>query len=208
MFYRFLRICGCIDIEKTYEPTFANYKINDIEENIIYDKNLSEDEIIFKSKIKNDNKEAYLNNLKEKLYKITNDKDIPYFSFEGKRYFARPSNIYDGDTFSIIFEDGNKNIIKYRCRCLGYDSAEMKPSLSNPNRDKEKELALAAKKRFTELLMAHNSGLILVECHGFDKYGRILVTIYNNVDEMSVNELMIIEGHGKPYDGGKKDVNW
>jgi endonuclease YncB( thermonuclease family) len=154
------------------------------------------------------NKEKYLEHMKEKLYAVKNEKNIPYFSFEGKKYYARPCNIYDGDTFSIIFEIESGEIIKYRCRCLGYDTPEMKPSLSNPNREKEKSLALIAKKRFTDLLNANSLGLILVECHGFDKYGRILVTIYNNVDEMSVNELMIIEGHGKPYDGGKKDVNW
>jgi len=183
MFYQFLRLCGCVNVENKYAPNQTTSEINN-------------------------NRETYLNNMREKLYKIENEKEVPYFSFEGKRYYARPCNIYDGDTFSIIFEDEGGRIIKYRCRSLGYDSAEMKPLLTNPNRDKEKELALLAKKRFTELLLAHTSGLILVECHGFDKYGRILVTIYNNVDEISVNEIMILEGHGKKYDGGTKDTNW
>jgi hypothetical protein len=28
------------------------------------------------------------------------------------------------------------------------------------------------------------------------------------IDTKSINEIMIEEGHGKIYDGGKKDNNW
>jgi len=156
-----------------------------------------------KDYLKKDDK-IYLKSIKDKLY----ENDIQeYFSFVGKTFFARPINIYDGDTFSIIFLHNN-NVIKYRCRCLGYDSPEMKPSLSNPNRDKEKALANLAKNRMTELLTKHESGLVFIECFEFDKYGRILVRVYNMIDTKSINEIMVEEGHGKNYDGGKKDTNW
>jgi len=149
-------------------------------------------------------KDAYLKNIKDKLY----ENDIKdYFSFSGKTFYVRACSIYDGDTFSIIFLHNNE-IIKYRCRCIGYDSPEMKPSLSNPNRDKEKALANLAKNRLIELLSKHESGLVFIECFEFDKYGRILVKAYNMIDEKSINEIMVEEGHGKNYDGGKKDTNW
>ena len=132
-----------------------------------------------------------------------NEKDIRYFSFSGKRFFVKPCNIYDGDTFSILFLYKGE-VIKYRCRCLGYDTPEMKPSLKDPNREKEKEKAREAKKRFEELLAKGKDGLVEVECSDFDKYGRILVTVYNDVDTKSINDIMIEEGHGLVYDGGKK----
>ena len=153
-----------------------------------------------KDYLKKDDK-IYLKSIKDKLY------ECEYFSFVGKTFFAKPCNIYDGDTFSIIFLHNN-NVIKYRCRCIDYDSPEMKPSLSNPNREKEKALAVNAKNRFTELLTKHESGLVFVECFEFDKYGRILVQVYNMIDTKSINEIMVEEGHGKVYDGGKKDTNW
>ena len=156
-----------------------------------------------KDYLKKDDK-IYLKNIKDKLYE-TDKHD--YFSFVGKTFYARPCNIYDGDTFSIIFLHNN-NVIKYRCRCIDYDSSEMKPLLSNPNRDNEKALAILAKNRFTELLTKHESGLVFVECFEFDKYGRILVRVYNMIDTKSINEIMVEEGHGKNYDGGKKDTNW
>ena len=81
-----------------------------------------------------------------KLKVISDVKSVPYFSLKGNVFYALPCNIYDGDTFSVIFEYKGE-LIKYRCRCNGYDCAEMKPSLNDPNRDHEKELAIKAKDR-------------------------------------------------------------
>ena len=133
-----------------------------------------------------------------------NPDSVPYFTFEGKTLDAVPCNIYDGDTFSIIFEYRGE-IIKYRCRCLGYDSPEMKPKLNVPNRDREVAAAKAAKARFTELLQKSPTKLIRVTCFEFDKYGRILVNVWNGVDSESINDIMIREGHGRPYSGGTKE---
>ena len=141
--------------------------------------------------------------LMDKL-KVIDEKEVNYFSFSGKRIRGRPCNVYDGDTFSLMFVFGD-DVIKYRCRCLGYDTPEMKPSLKNPNREKEKEMAKKAKERFMELLGRGGDGFVEVVCGGFDKYGRILVTVYNGVDEKSLNEIMIEEGHGIPYNGGTKE---
>ncbi len=131
--------------------------------------------------------------------------DIPYFTFNGKTFLAKPVNVYDGDTFSIIFEyTPGGELIKYRCRCYGYDSAEMKPRLDFAGREEEIVKANAAKARLIELLGAHPTGLVKVECLDFDKYGRILVKVWNQVSSFSVNDMMVAEGHGKPYFGGTK----
>ena len=211
-------LCCCKKFFFREESTISDNKKNDkninenkktnLDEEVI---NLDEDDMNklldiqpkHKDYLKKDDK-LYLKSIKDKLY----ENDIQeYFSFVGKTFFARACNIYDGDTFSIIFLHNN-NVIKYRCRCIDYDSPEMKPSLSNPNREKEKALAVNAKNRFTELLTKHESGLVFVECFEFDKYGRILVRVYNMIDTKSINEIMVEEGHGKIYDGGKKDTNW
>jgi len=73
--------------------------------------------------ILSENELNLLNNAYKNLNNI-NDKEIPYFSFKGHTFFAKPCNIYDGDTFSVIFLFENK-LIKYKCRCLGYDTAEI-----------------------------------------------------------------------------------
>ena len=42
-------------------------------------------------------------------------------------------------------------IIKYKFRTYAYDSSEMKPLKSKPNRDKEKKKAIEAKEAFKEI---------------------------------------------------------
>jgi endonuclease YncB( thermonuclease family) len=132
------------------------------------------------------------------------EKDIPYFSFSGMTFMAKPCHIYDGDTFSIIFKYRDE-YIKYRCRCIGYDSPEMKPLKNNPNRDHEKELANKSRERLIELLNKHPSKLIKVDCLEFDKYGRLLINAWNMIDTKCINKIMVEEGHGKAYDGGTKE---
>ena len=145
-----------------------------------------------------DNEDIKLLNL------IIEPKTIDYFNFKGKTFYAKPCHIYDGDTFSVIFNYKGE-LIKHRCRCYGYDTAEMKPLKSIENRDEIKKLAYAAKNRITELLEKHETKLIKIECLDFDKYGRILIKAYNNIDEKSINEIMIEEGYGKAYNGGTKE---
>ena len=148
-------------------------------------------------------------NLEVQKLMAINDKNIPLFSFNGKIIIARIVECYDGDTCTIIF-DYSGTIIKYKLRANGYDCAEMKPRLDKENRDKEIEIAKLAKQRFLELVINGSSNLcVQVECLGFDKYGRILGNIYSlqsviGKDE-SINNIMIREGHGKPYSGGHKE---
>lgn len=158
-----------------------------------------------------------LNNLNEKNVKIyentnkniiellkqKNPDSIPYFSFKNKIFDAKCCSVYDGDTFTVIFMY-NGEIIKYKCRCYGYDSPEIKPLLIKENREEEIKLAHKAKDRFLELINKSPNGMIKIECLNFDKYGRILVNVYNNVDNDSINDIMIKENHGKQYFGGTK----
>jgi len=138
------------------------------------------------------------------LKNVVDPESMSCFSFNGLCFIGIPTNIYDGDTLSIIFIFHGKPV-KYRCRALGYDSPEMKPLLSNPNREEEKRLASAAKNRFIELLSKHPDKTIFIKCQEFDKYGRLLVEIWNQVDTESINSIMVKEGHGKVYTGGKKE---
>lgn len=130
--------------------------------------------------------------------------NVEYFSFKGKTFYAKFCNVYDGDTFTAVFKY-NSEIIKYRCRCFGYDSPEMRQPANATNRNKKKELARNARDRLVDLLGKHESQLIRIECLDFDKYGRILVIVHNMVDEDSINTTMVKEGYGKEYYGGTKN---
>ena len=144
------------------------------------------------------------NNLKQ-----TTD-DIPLFSFDNIQCFAKIVNIYDGDTFKACITYRGK-VIKINCRALGYDSCEMKPRLDIPNREEHIKKAREAKEKFRELTTTE-TGLVFIHCHKFDKYGRVLVSVYLNKQDiqnpdLTINNKMIQTGHGIPYSGGKKNNN-
>ena len=89
----------------------------------------------------------------------------------------------------------------------GYDSPEMRVSKSNPRRDVIKQKAILARDYLTRLVKNENQ-LVYIKCGEFDKYGRLLGTLYiNKNDYVSVNELMIENGHGYSYFGGTKISN-
>lgn len=154
--------------------------------------------------------------IKYKLNKATLDNCAPNH-YNGQLYYARVISIYDGDTITCaLLLDGQ--IKQYKIRMHGYDSPEMKPSLKNANRDAEKAAAVAAKEYLANKIMGQ---LIVLkfEPPSFDKYGRLLVSVYHKKQEFfdfsfskanyvtkatNINELMISSGHGVAYNGGTK----
>jgi len=141
------------------------------------------------------------NNKPNNIETINTD-DIEYFTWNNLTFDAKPSNVYDGDTFSACWLY-NGHIHKYRCRCSGYDSPEIKPLLSTLNREQVIRSAKNAKERFIELL--NQDPYITIKCGKNEKYGRILVYVYNKTNgNKSLNQIMIDEGYGYVYNGGKK----
>lgn len=133
------------------------------------------------------------------LLKIEKD-SVPLFSFDGYTCLAKIVDVYDGDTFTACFKHNGK-IIKYKFRTYGYDSPEMKPLKSKPNRDEEKRKAIEAREAFKEITNWNNS-LVTLKMMKFDKYGRILVNVYKG--EININKWMIDNGYGYEYFGGTK----
>jgi endonuclease YncB( thermonuclease family) len=148
----------------------------------------------------------------EKL-KMADKTNTPIFSLNGFVTFAKAVDFYDGDTFNIIISYYDL-IYHFKARMFGYDSPEMKPSLSTQNRDEIKKNATCAKNRLVELI--GNKEYFRVYCHEFDKYGRLLVSIFKDDDDVdasgetnydfnkTINKQMIDEGHGYSYYGGTK----
>ena len=74
----------------------------------------------------------YLNNQLKNL-----DNSIPLFDLKDNTYSAKVVDVYDGDTCSIVIFL-NKNFTKFKLRCLGYDTPEMKPPKDCKNRSEIK----------------------------------------------------------------------
>lgn len=126
---------------------------------------------------------------------------VPLFSLDGHTYRCRVVDVYDGDTITIVFRR-RREWLKMHVRMLGYDSPEMKPRLMAPNRDEIKRRAVAARDALRGLCL---NRLVTAQCGKWDKYGRLLATIYTDTG-VNVNAWMLEQRHGVPYDGGHKTI--
>jgi micrococcal nuclease len=121
-------------------------------------------------------------------------------------YHATIDRVVDGDTVDALVDLGFDTWKKVRIRMMGMDAWE-----SRTRNKEEKKKGLAAKARLIELLEINNNKFILVS-HGVGKYGRCLGEIYvetldnntPNTPEVSINRILINEGHAKEYYGGKR----
>ena len=127
--------------------------------------------------------------------------------------------VVDGDTIDCFIDLGFKLKTKKRIRYMGIDTWESR------TRDlEEKKKGLAAKARNKELL---EQGVFKLKSFGTGKLGRVLGEIFvdpevvgEHINEcilsadsaidldhdgwVSVNDILIEEGHAYPYYGGKK----
>ncbi len=121
--------------------------------------------------------------------------DTPLFTLEGQEFDAKVVKIYDGDTIHVVFPFKGE-VTRWKIRMEGYDSPEIKSK--NPE---EKIAANVAKEA---LINKIGNNRVKLVCGKFDKYGRLLGTIFLGND--NVNTWMISEGYGYPYDGGTKMI--
>ena len=147
--------------------------------------------------------EKNLDELKIDLHNLDQmPEDIPLFSLENRITVANCTKVYDGDTNHIVFKyDGEW--IRYRCRMIGYNSAELRSKDAV-----EKEKAINARDYLADRLLNKK---IIIRFGPFDKYGRPLIDVYliedesdltlENAFKVHINKEMLEKGHGEPYMG-------
>ena len=113
-------------------------------------------------------------------------------------YNAILDRVVDGDTVDATIDLGFDTWKKVRIRFYGINAPESR------TRDlEEKKRGLAAKERVKEILKANDNKFIL-KSHGVGKYGRCLGELFVDEREESVQQILINEGHGVAYFGGKR----
>jgi endonuclease YncB( thermonuclease family) len=157
-------------------------------------------------------------------------KDTPEFSLCGLTLQGKIVECYDADTCKIALPLHN-TYYKFTCRLNGIDTPEMKPLKSKPNRDNEIVWAKKARAELLKLIcdnsfasnfdnldikkdevikiLKQNRKLVTVKCDSYDKYGRLLVELYNGDSEKSFNDILVEKKFAVKYDGGHKEaITW
>ena len=140
---------------------------------------------------------------------------------DAREYEGELIKVLDGDTIDCYIDLGFDLKVKKRVRYMGIDTWESR------TRDlAEKEKGLLAKARNKELL---EQGIFKLKSFGTGKYGRVLGEVFVSPDFVgehitecianpeskidlssdgwvSVNDILMEEGHAYEYDGGKKKV--
>lgn len=115
-------------------------------------------------------------------------------------YKVKITRIVDGDTVDAEVDLGFDTFIKDRIRLIGIDTPE-----SRTRNKKEKKLGLASKARLKELCSMNKGNLVLkTSKEGKGKFGRILGSILVEGSQVSLNDVLVAEGHARPYSGGNK----
>ena len=121
---------------------------------------------------------------------------VPRFSFNGQLVAGKCVKVYDGDTCHFVVRY-NDQWIRRRFRMIGYNSPEIRGTCAE-----EKERAIAARDYLANRLLGKKVVLYL---HDFDKWGRVLCDVYlptgDDLLHCHLNEEMIEQGHGVPYQG-------
>lgn len=128
-------------------------------------------------------------------------------------YHAKVLRVVDGDTVDALVDLGFSVHRKIRVRLYGINTPESR------TRDlEEKKRGLAAKVRLVDILEELDNEII-IKSHGVGKYGRCLGELFyyrveidedENGEEIreelktSINNQLIVEGHGVRYYGGKR----
>jgi endonuclease YncB( thermonuclease family) len=160
--------------------------------------------------------------IKNNKLKFASLNNTSLFSLDGLKTYGKIIDIYDGDTCTIAIYLDCIGIKSFKCRLSGIDTPEMI--------EQTKTIAIKARNK---LLFLASDGLIniddsqiytrdmirkkceeqhhliYIECGKFDKYGRLLVTLYldknKNNKNNNINQELIKLGLAKEYNGGKKE---
>ena len=107
------------------------------------------------------------------------------------KYRALCVKVVDGDTIDAFVDLGFDLWARKRIRLFGIDTPE-----TRTKNLKEKQKGIAAK-GFLKLTLEKNNYEFILLSHGVGKYGRCLGELF--IDDISVNKLLIKEGHAKKY---------
>ena len=152
--------------------------------------------------------------------------EVSEFTLCGLILKGKVVELYDADTCKIVLPLHN-NLYKFTCRLNGIDTPEMKPKKDKVNRDNEIMMAKKARNELLKMIckeqneidlnitkdnikkkLADNKRLIIVKCLEFDKYGRLLVELYNENETDTFNRMLVNLNLAVSYNGGTKITPW
>ena len=125
--------------------------------------------------------------------------DLDPFDLNGYHTLCKILKIYDGDTFTIGFRFGTK-FYKKSVRIEGIDTPELHSKV-----EKEAKLCRLGREFAKERYLDELVHVLMKEN---DKYGRILVELFDRETGESINRMMVQHKFARTYGGNLHKNEW
>lgn len=112
-------------------------------------------------------------------------------------HVAKVVKVYDGDTCTVVMRPFGTRFYRFSVRMAGYDTPEIRG-----RSDLEETAGKFVRDRVSELILDR---IVTCQCHGMDKYGRVLATIRRK--GVDVSAWVLQNGWARAYDGGRR-ASW
>jgi endonuclease YncB( thermonuclease family) len=139
--------------------------------------------------------------------------NTPPFTLAGTTIKARVLDVYDGDTMTVALP-WKGTCYRFKLRLLGINTEELRGVDAET-----KERALKARDRVLDLVtcgefkptlkctrkvcrqaLAQKPYLVSVQCHDFDKYGRVLARVLTPGSQiLTLSDILVQEGLAREY---------
>lgn len=126
-----------------------------------------------------------------------NTDNTPKFEFNyGITKLVKVIDVYDGDTITVamsIHPDNNNEdvsmIYKFNIRMYGYNTEEIRQPKNDPDREDKKAYAIYQRDWLREQIL---NKIVILECLGYDKYGRILGKVFLDQEKTKcINDIIV-----------------
>lgn len=107
--------------------------------------------------------------------------------------------VYDGDSLTLAWKDGEGNGVRIGCRLRGIDTPELRGSSSC-----ERGLALRARDRLESKVLGK---AVTIRTPGTEKYGRVLADLQCDACASVAQHMLESKDACRPYEGGKR-LEW
>lgn len=98
-------------------------------------------------------------------------KKVQGFSFNTMETYAKVIRCFDFNKLEVVFKFNNV-FVRYICIINGIKDIQIDGNIINNNRNTEE-----GKKKLENLIL---NKIIYMKCHGFDKFGRIIIDLFQN----------------------------
>jgi endonuclease YncB( thermonuclease family) len=103
-------------------------------------------------------------------------------------------DVYDGDTIIVAMSIHPKKnttdlVYQFKVRMWGYNTEEIRQPLNDPYREEKHQWAIYQRDWIKDKIL---NKIVILECLGYDKYGRILGKVYlDNEKTKCINDIIV-----------------